>query len=89
MGTRILVHLRRRAAPAASDKSDHMLQCRLQSKQFFVHYLNSTQQFTFKFRTHDLHNMPMVHVRFRYTLVGLQKGRVTFKGMKHIPPKRQ
>ena len=52
---------------------------RLQSKQFFVHYLNSTQRFTFKFRTHDLHNMPMVHVIFRYILVGLQKGLTTFK----------
>ena len=46
---------------------------------FLTHYLNSTQRFTFKFRTHDLHNMPMVHVIFRYILVGLQKGLTTFK----------
>ena len=51
---------------------------RLQSKQFFVHYLNSTQRFTFKFRTHDLHNMPMVHVILCYILVCLQKGLTTF-----------
>ena len=54
---------------------------RLQSKQFFVHYLNSTQRFTFKFRTHDLHNMPMVHVILCYILVCLQKGLTTFKGL--------
>ena len=53
---------------------------RLQSKEFFVHYLNSTQRSTFKFCTNDLHNMPMVQVIFRCILVGLQKGRTTFKG---------
>ena len=52
---------------------------RLQSKQFFVHYLNSMQRFTFKFRTHDLHNMPMVHVILCYILVCLQKGLTSFK----------
>ena len=43
-----------------------------------MHYLNSTQRFTFKFRTHDLHNMPMVHVILCYILVCLQKGLTTF-----------
>ena len=28
-------------------------------------------------------NMQMVHVIFRYILVGLQKGRATFKGVLH------
>ena len=56
---------------------------RLQSKQVFFHYLNSTQRFTFKFRTHDLHNMPMVHIIFHYIgTVGLQKGLTTFKDCK-------
>ena len=68
-----IIHVQFEAMSASS------LWHRLQSKQFFVHYLNSTQRFTFKFRTHDLHNMPMVHVIFRYILVGLQKGLTTFK----------
>ena len=46
-----------------------------------MHYLKSTQRSTFKFCTHDLHNMPMVQVIFRCILVhvGLQKGLTTFK----------
>ena len=45
-----------------------------------MHYLKSTQRSTFKFCTHDLHNMPMVQVIYRCILVDLQKGLTTFKG---------
>ena len=50
-------------------------------KQFFVHVVEFYESglLFVKFRTHDLHNMPMVHVIFRYILVGLQKGLTTFK----------
>ena len=33
--------------------------------------------------------MPMVHVIFRYTLVGLQKGRATFKAQTSLAPLSQ
>ena len=56
--------------------------CRMFNSRWLFSSLEKIQsrfvdQFTFKFCTYDLHNMPMVHEIFRFILVGMQKGHTT------------
>ena len=49
---------------ATTTKAEISLTYKLQSSQFFLHYLNPRQLLTFKFHRQGLHNKPVVHVMF-------------------------